>query len=320
MLGADATNALLEFLRAPSSHQPATPEPKAETPLQKKYRKRSALQQTLRAVRERGPSWVGSALGHAFVLFVMAQFVLFIRSPERMRSIMITLGQAQVDKAGETDEPAEEDTEPAPAPSEAKQETPVEQPAEQPEATPQAQKPAPEETETPQGPAESAEQSEGAPPTVAKAFNNRVGTGKSDALRKYGGSAETEAAVERGLKWLARHQQPNGRWSGTNFSSRCPRHEQCHGSGWDGYDVAHTSLATLCFLGAGHMPESKPYGEQVSKGLKFLLDWQQDNGAFGPPRSNNLMYNHCMATLALCEATALTNDDNLRAAAQRGIN
>ena len=283
-------------------------------------RRRTTMQRAVHTIRERGPGWLGSALVHALVLFVVANIAIAVHEPHRMRAILVTLGLREADVPGETDTPTDSLKKPAPS-TDTKQPSETETPVagDTPNAAPApapAAEPAPENAA---GPGDQGTPNAAAPPPPHSAYAHRTADGKADALRRYGGSSETEQAVELGLGWLARHQQPNGRWAGAMFDSRCPVHDKCGNGGWDGYDVAHTALALLCFLGAGHLPGSEPYGGAVEQGLAFLLAAQNVDGSIGPQGSTNQMYNHGMASLALCEATALTADPNLRAAAKRAI-
>src|SRR5262245_45516114 len=85
--------------------------------------------------------------------------------------------------------------------------------------------------------------------------------------------------IESGLRWLARHQDSDGRWSSKGFSARCGGATPCGGNGKIDHDVGITGLSLLAFLGAGHLPSSKisfqdPYqkerkiqvGETIQKG------------------------------------------------------
>src|SRR6267143_1326618 len=48
------------------------------------------------------------------------------------------------------------------------------------------------------------------------------------------------------------------------------------------------------------------WGEVVRKGLKFLIDRQNDEGAIGP-QVGEMMYNHSIAALARTEAYGITS-------------
>ncbi|MCS7168036.1 MAG: terpene cyclase/mutase family protein [Gemmatales bacterium] len=149
-----------------------------------------------------------------------------------------------------------------------------------------------------------------------------------DLVRKLGGTDESEAAVARGLQWLARHQSPDGRWSGDKYhlarpGCRCRTPaEQNVGA----HDVAMTGFALLAFLGAGHahmapegaknVAKESPYRNNVLRGLMFLIQQQDSRGKIGKGST----YETAIATIALCEAYAMTRDPRLQGPAQRAIN
>src|SRR5690606_31965341 len=91
-----------------------------------------------------------------------------------------------------------------------------------------------------------AEKGRAAPPAVADLYSNRFGPRKTDALERFGGTAETERAVAQGLAYLARVQQRRGHWG------RMSREDEKYGQTW----VGKTALCTLAFLGAGHTHRS----------------------------------------------------------------
>jgi len=150
-----------------------------------------------------------------------------------------------------------------------------------------------------------------------------------------GGTAESEAAVERGLAWLAAHQFEDGGWR-FNLEA-CPQCDgACRHSGFRSSTTDSTGLALLCFLGAGYTQHEGPYQEIVANGLyylqqRMLLTSQggnlmdqtilsgNKNGPLLDPTNGN-MYSHGIATLALCEAYAMTRDKNLAGAAQQAVN
>ncbi|MFM7129717.1 MAG: hypothetical protein ACKO0V_10210, partial [bacterium] len=92
---------------------------------------------------------------------------------------------------------------------------------------------------------------------------------KAALIKSEGGTAESEKAVARGLKWLAEHQNKDGSWS-MSPSSACGN-EAC-GSIFAECPEAATGLALLPFLGAGHVPGEKgPYREVLDKGMAWLV-------------------------------------------------
>ncbi|MBI4616752.1 MAG: terpene cyclase/mutase family protein [Planctomycetes bacterium] len=129
--------------------------------------------------------------------------------------------------------------------------------------------------------------------------------------------ADAAAAIEAGLGWLARHQDPAGKWDSDGFSTSC-KGEACSGPGADWCDPGQTGLALLAFLGAGHVPGKGTHAEAVSRAIGYLRGIQDAEGCFGP-RENQYMYNHAIATLAICEAYGETKQKDLMVPAQKGI-
>ncbi len=81
-----------------------------------------------------------------------------------------------------------------------------------------------------------------------------------------------------------------------------------------------TSLALLPLLGAGQTQEFGVYKRNVAAGLAWLIDNQDSNGDLRAGYSGQAgMYAHGQATIVLCEALALTGDQQLRDPAQRAI-
>jgi hypothetical protein len=135
-----------------------------------------------------------------------------------------------------------------------------------------------------------------------------------------GGTIESEQAVEDALVWLAEHQRPNGSWSLVHSQGRC--NGRCGNDGSKGrFDTAATGLSLLAFLGAGYTHRDGMHRETVRKGVYFLLQVMEETpqGASFMYQSDRGMYNHGIATFALCEAYQLTNDRDLRDAAQKAI-
>lgn len=126
-----------------------------------------------------------------------------------------------------------------------------------------------------------------------------------ELIEQEGGTTLTEAAVARGLRWLAQQQQPDGRWR------------------LDGglqSDAAATSLALLPFLGAGQTHLSGRHKEVVARGLRWLTGQQRPDGDLrGYSRGNTGMYAHGQAAIVLSEAYLMTGDEALRQPAQRAI-
>jgi hypothetical protein len=153
--------------------------------------------------------------------------------------------------------------------------------------------------------------------SIPIAFSARTPEARREAVQRLGGTEQSEAAVERGLQWLAAHQFAAGHWSIHELS--CD-HEQCIGLGTYPADTAATGLALLSFLGVGQTHLEGQYQSEVGRGLTWLTQQQQPNGSLaGPPSEFAQFYSHGIATIALCEAYGMSQDSKLRSAAQRAI-
>ena len=78
--------------------------------------------------------------------------------------------------------------------------------------------------------------------------------------------------------------------------------------------------ALLAFLGDGSTMRSGPYKNVVKKAVKWLRKQQGPNGLFGTAASHDFVYDHAIASYAMCEAFGLSKYTVLRENAQGGIN
>lgn len=145
----------------------------------------------------------------------------------------------------------------------------------------------------------------------------RTGVARSRMVAKGGGSTESEIAVARALEWIARHQLADGSW---NFDHRGG---ECNGACGNPGDLARspagaTGLALLPFLGAGNTHIEGKYRDVVDRGIYALASMLKStpDGATGPDEGQYVMYGHGIATMAMCEAYAMTGDQQLRPLAQ----
>ncbi len=147
--------------------------------------------------------------------------------------------------------------------------------------------------------------------------------GRKAAVKKSGGNASTEAAVEAALKWLADHQNRNGSWSwGYTPGDKCSGYDN---PGNKKSKMGPTGLALLPFLGAGYTHHEGKYQEVVEKGLRYLVGNMVVKNNMGKlfeedGDGHEHMYCHGIAACALVEAYGMTQDSKLRAPAQLGIN
>jgi hypothetical protein len=258
-----------------------------------------------------------SILFHLLVVAFLAQFIYARMEVRKERPLFISL-RDKLDgppRKGDGDDEKDEEPKPNPTP---KPEEVVQKKPEEATRPPRQDEVAP--PTAPVGPKSTApapqEEREGGEP--APAFSARSGKGKGDALKRFGGSHRSEAAVLHGLAWLARHQDGTGKWSTRNFNRHCPKGDLCSGTGLGYYDVGLTGLALLCFLGAGHTHLEGEYAEVVSRALTFICQIQYEDGCFGGKLGNH-MYYHAICTLAMAELYGLTRSGRAKAAATKGL-
>jgi hypothetical protein len=169
---------------------------------------------------------------------------------------------------------------------------------------------------------------------VPRFYRSRLDANRSVHAERSGASVVSEQAVERALDWLARHQDADGRWDGgtaryedgtavegdDDFTVHCPPGQTCFGEcAYFEADTALTGLALLTYLGAGYTHKDGKHATTVSKGLDFLLAQQKPDGDLRGPSRTVGMYCHAMATLALCEAYALSLDERIAGPAEKAI-
>jgi len=124
------------------------------------------------------------------------------------------------------------------------------------------------------------------PPTMRARCST---TERLEKLRQNGGSSECEAAVSRALEWLKTKQNSDGSWGS--------RHK-----------AAMTGFALLCYLGRCETPESPFYGDNVMKGIMYLIELSKKNehGMIAENiLENGATYEHGIATYALGEMYTL---------------
>jgi len=122
------------------------------------------------------------------------------------------------------------------------------------------------------------------------------------------------------LRWLSKHQNPDGSWSFSDYHKKCDRENPCKHI--DNLEIAKhkdadkfaTGLSLFCFSAAGHTQKAGYYRKQVQKALKYLTDLQNDDGSFS---DNNLINAICI--LAVCELAGMTGDKNLIEKATKAV-
>ncbi|HEY3322748.1 MAG TPA: prenyltransferase/squalene oxidase repeat-containing protein [Planctomycetota bacterium] len=143
-------------------------------------------------------------------------------------------------------------------------------------------------------------------------FGTRSGGGRRLMVKRHRGSPETENCVEASLRWLAYHQEPDGRWDSKKYGSQSKS------------DTACTGFALLAFLGAGHTEKIGAYRANVQKAVAWMKSKQDADGMIWDTSDDNAHhrargYPAAIATLALAEAAGMANLPDTRAAAQKAI-
>ncbi|MFG0294566.1 MAG: prenyltransferase/squalene oxidase repeat-containing protein [Maioricimonas sp. JB045] len=153
-------------------------------------------------------------------------------------------------------------------------------------------------------------------------FAGRSEAARAALVKAFGGTTASEAAVTSGLRWLAEHQNADGSWNFAHRREACG--DSCPGEGrLRNHPVAATSLALLCYLGAGHTHQEGRYQEVVGNGLRYLLDHAEPSQYgvdYRDGKGNPGMYSHGLATIVLCEAYGLSRDGRLKRPAQLAVN
>lgn len=151
-------------------------------------------------------------------------------------------------------------------------------------------------------------------PEIGLSLSGRKEVGKAALLAAYGGTDETENAVEMALEWLIRNQQRDGTWSLAGP----------YADGVSGTEnpMAATAMALLALQGAGNTHRDGKFVSNVKKGMDALLKMQDRNGCFFTKQrvqSSHQLYSQAQATIAICELYGMTGDSSLRDPAQRSL-
>jgi hypothetical protein len=109
-------------------------------------------------------------------------------------------------------------------------------------------------------------------------------------------SPEAERAIDQGLVFLSRQQNPDGSWGKR-------------------YTEATTALALMAFMLKGNFPGKGAYGDALDKGLALLIRRAQEGGGYMGVN----MYEHGLGTLALSEAWGMSERKEVRDTLKRAV-
>lgn len=111
-------------------------------------------------------------------------------------------------------------------------------------------------------------------------------------------SPQTQAAIDRGLTWLAERQVEDGSFKSTGA----------------GRNVAVASLAGLAFLASGSTPGRGEFGGQLNRCVSYTLRAADDSGFISvrEAATHGPMYEHGFATLFLAEVYGMSAESAVR--------
>lgn len=149
-------------------------------------------------------------------------------------------------------------------------------------------------------------------PGVPRAYRLRDRSRRADIARQYGGTEDSERAVEASLRWLAEHQHAEGYWDADRFGSgqiKVDENDVDRRYAGKEADTGLTGLAVLAFLGAGYTHEEGQYAENVEQALRWLVAQQTEDGYLGGGATHYAKnYCHAMAAYALAEAYGMQGE------------
>jgi hypothetical protein len=126
------------------------------------------------------------------------------------------------------------------------------------------------------------------------------------AARADGPGADVRENIDRGLAWLARHQdRTDGHWAADGGQ----------------YPTSLTALAGMCFLLEGSTPREGKYSAHVRRAVDWFLKRSQANGLLGnpnnPTEANHYMHGHGYALLFLACVYGEEEDEKRRKELER---
>lgn len=113
---------------------------------------------------------------------------------------------------------------------------------------------------------------------------------------------DIKKSTAKAYEWLASKQNTDGSWGDGSYPN----------------NTAITGFALMAFMSQGHVPNQGKYGPEVSKGVRFLMASQRDDGYMVGSRGGN-MYCHGMATLALSQLWGMTGDDDVKKSLEKAV-
>lgn len=116
---------------------------------------------------------------------------------------------------------------------------------------------------------------------------------------------ETQAAIDRGLRWLVKRQNADGSLKSSTYNR----------------NTAVISLIGIAYLASGSTPGRGPYGEAINRCVDFVLQSSDEKGMLSVKESTSHgpMYDHGFATLFLAETYGMSPEPELRLKLSRAV-
>lgn len=117
---------------------------------------------------------------------------------------------------------------------------------------------------------------------------------------------QTRQAVDRGLRYLASQQHPDGAFGSGTLYRR---------------DIGVTALCGMAFLAGGHLPGDGPYGRNLDLAVDYLIRYCDSTGFIHDPlaRTDGAMYGHGFATTFLADVYGMSERRDLRPCLERAV-
>ncbi|MEX2185722.1 MAG: squalene--hopene cyclase [Pirellulales bacterium] len=113
---------------------------------------------------------------------------------------------------------------------------------------------------------------------------------------------ESEAALQRGLAWLAH-----------------PKNQGSEGN-WTSNDLGLVGMGTLAFMADGHLPGRGEYGRACQLSLDYMLrKARRETGLLNIADPKRDMYNHGLATFVIGQAHGMTKNDEIGGVLDRSL-
>lgn len=118
-------------------------------------------------------------------------------------------------------------------------------------------------------------------------------------------TSKAHAAIESGLAFLASRQQQDGAFGAGGYSR----------------NVAVAGLCGLAFMSGGSTPGRGPYGREVARAVRFIMDNTEESGFIVEPQatSHGPMYGHGFATMFLAECYGMSRGREVRTKLNKAV-